>query len=96
MPIDENRTAILEATITYPTNALQRLKYRFWWHCYYKYAHRWFFTHQDRNLIESENYRDPEMLCSTDMGITIWRRLAAQIARKPKLYNGELRKDAAL
>jgi len=95
MPIEKNRTLILEATVTYPTNALQQLKYRFWWHCYYKYAHRWFFTHQDRRIIESENYRDPETLCSTDVGITIWRRLAAQIARKPNIYQ-ELPRDAAV
>lgn len=80
MPIEANRTQLMEATITYPKGALGKVGYRLWWNGYFKYTHRWFFTHQDRRLIESENYRDPETLCSTDVGITIFRRLAAQIA----------------
>lgn len=80
MPIEANRTRIMEATITYPKGGLGKVGYGLWWNGYFKYTHRWFFTHQDRRLIESENYRDPETLCSTDVGITIFRRLAAQIA----------------
>lgn len=81
IPIDENHTRILEATITYPKRPADKLFYRLWWHAYYKYIHRWYFTYQDRRLMEAQNYRDPESLCATDAGVTLWRRLAAQTAR---------------
>jgi len=81
IPVDENRTRILEATITYPRNVLSRFGYRLWWNLYYKWVHRWAFTYQDENQIEVQNYRSRETLCSTDVGITLWRRLARQSAR---------------
>ena len=81
IPVDENRTRILEATITYPRNFLSRFGYRLWWNLYYKWVHRWAFTYQDERQIGAQNYRSPETFCSTDVGVTFWRRLARQIAR---------------
>jgi hypothetical protein len=34
--------------------------------------------------MEVQNYRAPETLCSTDVGVTLYRRLAAKIARQSK------------
>lgn len=83
IPIEENRTRILEATITYPKRPGDKLFYRLWWHAYYKHIHRLYFAYQDRRFMEAQNYRDPECLCATDAGVTLWRRLATQTARQP-------------
>jgi nitrite reductase/ring-hydroxylating ferredoxin subunit len=92
IPVDEHRTRILEATITYPRNVLSGFGYRLWWNLYYKWVHRWAFTYQDERQIGVQNYRKFETVCSTDVGITLWRRLARQSARqasdRAKPWNG--------
>lgn len=79
--IDETRTRIFECSVTYPRNALEALVLRIWWHAYYRWVHRWFFTYQDRRIIEQQSYRDPETLSSSDAGLIQWRRFAAKLAR---------------
>jgi hypothetical protein len=37
---------------------------------------------QDRRLIEVQNYRSPESLSATDVGLIQWRRLATTLARQ--------------
>lgn len=88
IPVDEKRTRILEATIAYPRGSLGAAGYRLWWNLYYKWVHRWAFTYQDENQIEVQNYRQPETFCSTDVGVTLWRRLAPRIARQPAAREG--------
>ncbi|NIO11841.1 MAG: hypothetical protein GTO40_28975 [Deltaproteobacteria bacterium] len=80
--VGPSKTRILELSITYPKSFLHRWFYIVWWKTYYKYIHRWFFTYQDKRLMEVQNYRDPEVLCSSDVGVTIYRRLAHNIARQ--------------
>lgn len=80
--VGPNLTRILELSITFPRNFLHRLFYKIWWKTYFKYIHRWFFTYQDKRLMEVQNYRVPETLCSTDVGVTIYRRLALKAARQ--------------
>ncbi len=83
--VGPNMTRILELSITFPKSVIHKVFYKIWWKTYYKFIHRWFFTHQDKRLMEVQNYRAPERLCSTDVGVTIYRRLAAKIARQSNL-----------
>jgi len=80
--VGPNMTRILELSITFPKSVIHKILYKIWWKTYYKFIHRWFFTHQDKRLMEVQNYRAPETLCSTDVGVTIYRRLAVKIARR--------------
>jgi len=80
--VEPNKTRILEVSITFPKSPFHALFYRMWWKTYYKFIHRYFFTHQDKRLMEVQNYRDPEILCSTDVGVNIWRRFASKAARR--------------
>lgn len=80
VPIDEQRTRIFECVVTRPTNPLASLGYRLWWHAYYRWVHVAFFTHQDSQIIEHQNYRDPETLSASDVGLIQWRKLAARMA----------------
>ncbi len=80
--VGPNLTRILELSITFPRNFLHRWFYKIWWRTYFKYIHRWFFTYQDKRLMEVQNYRAPETLCSTDVGVTLYRRLANKVARQ--------------
>ncbi len=80
--VGPNKTRILEVSITYPKTFLHKLFYKVWWNTYYKFIHRWFFTYQDKRFMEVQNYRDPEVLSSSDVGVTIYRRLALKIARQ--------------
>ncbi len=89
-----NMTRILEVSITFPKTFLHRWFYKLWWKTYYKYIHRWFFTYQDKRLMEVQNYRAPETLCSTDVGVTIYRRLAAKIARRANSKESNSAEDA--
>lgn len=80
IPIEEGRTRIFECAVTWPSNPLSSLGLRGWWYAYYRWIHRWFFTHQDRRIIAQQSYRDPETLVATDGGLVQWRRLAAKLA----------------
>ena len=81
-PIDDKRTRILSLVMTYPKNGLQRLAYKAWFKGYYRHTLRQF-VNQDRPLIESQNYRDPERLSASDAALIQWRRFALRTARQP-------------
>jgi hypothetical protein len=83
-PIDENRTRVLSLVMTFPRNALERLVSRLWFNGYYRHTLRQF-VGQDRWLLESETYRDPEHLSASDAALIQWRRFALKIARQPDL-----------
>ncbi len=92
--VGPNMTRILELSITFPKSIIHKVLYKIWWKTYYKFIHRWFFTHQDKRLMEVQNYRAPERLCSTDVGVTIYRRLAAKIARQSNSKESPSAEDA--
>lgn len=83
-PIEENRTRVLSLVMTYPRNALERLASRLWFNGYYRHTLRQFVS-QDRRLLESEAYRDPEFLSASDAALIQWRRFALKTARQPNL-----------
>lgn len=80
--VEPHKTRILELSVTYPKTFLHKLFYILWWKTYYNFIHRFFFTYQDRRYMEVQKYRDPENLCSTDVGVNLYRRLALKIARQ--------------
>jgi phenylpropionate dioxygenase-like ring-hydroxylating dioxygenase large terminal subunit len=81
-PIDEKRTRTLSLVMTYPRNAVERLACRLWFNGYYRHTLRQF-VGQDRRLLESETYRDPEHLSASDAALIQWRRFALKAARRP-------------
>jgi phenylpropionate dioxygenase-like ring-hydroxylating dioxygenase large terminal subunit len=81
VPVDEKLTRHLNLIVTYPKNALQRLALDLWYRAYFRPIHRRF-VGQDRRLIEVQNYRSPESLSATDVGLIQWRRLATTLARQ--------------
>ncbi len=80
--VGPSKTRILEVSVTYPKTFLHKLFYKLWWKTYYNFIHRFFFTYQDKRYMEVQNYREPEHLCSTDVGVNLYRRLAQKIARQ--------------
>lgn len=82
IPVDEHRSRHLNFLVTYPTNWVQKLLFKLWFHVYFKNVHQTFLK-QDRRQIEVQRYRDPEHLSNTDIGLIQWRKLAHQIARQP-------------
>lgn len=80
MPIEEGRTRILECAVTRPPTPVHRAAMRLWWNAYYRYVHRYFFTHQDSRILSQQTYRRGEHLSTSDAGLTVWRRFAAKLA----------------
>lgn len=83
VPIDGNRTRHLNFLATYPTNPVHKLALKGWYHIYFQPVHQDFLWY-DRYLLEVQNYRDPESLSATDIGLIQWRRLAPRLARQPQ------------
>ena len=82
VPVEENRTRILEVTYARPTSPLHRAVLLAWYHLFFRWEHPLMFSHQDRNAVVGQTYRRSERLSTTDVGLVQWRRLSAKIARE--------------
>jgi phenylpropionate dioxygenase-like ring-hydroxylating dioxygenase large terminal subunit len=84
VPIDEHHTRYVNLIVTYPDNAARRVAYKAWFRGYYRPLHSRL-VGQDKHLLESQAYRDPEKLSVTDTGLIQWRRVAPKLARQARL-----------
>jgi phenylpropionate dioxygenase-like ring-hydroxylating dioxygenase large terminal subunit len=75
VPIDAQRTRYVNVVTTYPKSLLDQIGLGLWWHAYYRPLHVRF-VHQDRRLLQSQDYRAPEKLSALDVGVIQWRQLA--------------------
>lgn len=87
VPIDANHTRHLNLIVTYPKKFITKVAMRLWYKIYYRAMHKRF-VGQDRRLIEVQEYRNPESLSVTDVGLVQWRHLAAKLVRQPQ--SGEM------
>jgi len=83
VPVDENHTRVLSFTMIFPKSFIHRLLLKIWFKTFYRLEQRQF-VGQDKRLIESQNYRNPETLSATDIALIQWRKIAPKIARQPR------------